>query len=416
MSKIHSQASYQSIGLKMFSYLNPLPKIAPIAQIVTCLFKDCFRKKANPRIQKDSKDSKASQNILTQVIVQGEISIKSSRKMHTNLIKSILEHQREAPSSQVTLIRLEQLYLTNLSCGCVNFSTSEAHAVSFRPTMEDAHFIKKINENLLLGVFDGHRGDTEGAPRGAFTGHVAKAAADLIQELFYATLIQANGDIRTAFFELFKTVQAQILSNHLSVANMGSTAVVSYVSHADSKIYTATIGDSEAKLYRKIDGMWKSIPLSNVRHWKSAKDRQRFTEISFSKEALKKELCPQELYAIQERFFNEKSSKEIYFFGGGQTKRGLNVSRAFGNNDLCFYFGKAGVIQKPKVTEINFQKGDRVIVACDGVWDYLSEQEVITIISTVASSQLSEAIKDYTLSKHKAHDCDNITVIGLEID
>src|SRR5581483_2581006 len=123
-------------------------------------------------------------------------------------------------------------------------------------------------------------------------------------------------------------------------------------------IYTATVGDSEAKIYRSMKGKLKSIPLSNVRDW------------SFKKEAIRAFLATQDP-KILETWIDSDKPKKLRFNPQKVLFGGINACRAFGDKQFAEVEGKAGLIVKPKITVQELKPGDRLFYACDGYWDFV---------------------------------------------
>lgn len=71
--------------------------------------------------------------------------------------------------------------------------------------------------------------------------------------------------------------------------------------------------------------------------------------------------------------------------GNGETS-GLAVSRALGDHCLKDF----GLISVPDVTQRNITSRDKfVILATDGVWDVISNQEAVQIVSSTADREKS---------------------------
>lgn len=277
-------------------------------------------------------------------------------KMRKNGEKAILEHQKigsvfasaaqAIPSKQV----LEQKETTSLK-----LKHTFADHIGPRPQMEDAHFFVEIEQGTLIGVFDGHGGK-----------EVAEYASQEFQKRFSSVLKAHNGDVFRAFEVLIHEI-------HLEVAqkpewkNIGSTAVISFIDKETHQIITATLADSEANIYRE----GKSIPLSTVRDWTSRKDGER----------LEKAMGLPQGY-VAKYVEAGKNPKGLRWWGCG-----VNISRAIGDVNSTGTIEKPGVIHKPKITINKLQKGDVLVLACDGLKDYVPEGEIAaTIVKSQAES------------------------------
>jgi len=92
---------------------------------------------------------------------------------------------------------------------------------------------------------------------------------------------------------------------------------------------------------------------------------------------------------------------------GGKVGASLAVTRAFGDSEL-----KAWVLADPLITETRLQPQDsHLIIACDGLWDVASDEDVIGVIGTQDSAQqISDKLLKHALG-HKTKD--NVSVIAL---
>lgn len=308
-------------------------------------------------------------------------AIESMRK---NSQKAINEHIRKSPSEPYatvhealpTIEKMNEVKLTQLQ-----FRYSVAEMQGRRSTMEDAHFYKETQQGVLTGVLDGHRGIV-----------IAQYVSDQIQNRFFDSLIKNHGNVRQTFEFLFNEIQQDIVHNsHWDP--VGSTAVICYIDKRTHLIYTATLGDSEANIYRTIDQQVKSISLSCVRDWSSTRDALRAAIANND---------PQ----IAEDWPKEKFPK---FLRHGN----LNVSRAFGDVDLAGTMEKPGVIHKPKITINQLNKGDTLILACDGLKDYASEKEIITFLGKQTTTDQVKDLANWVITKKFSSD--NVTIVAVNV-
>ena len=253
-----------------------------------------------------------------------------------------------------------------------------------RPRMEDAHFCISLPEGTLLGVFDGHGGD-----------RVAKYANTQFQEGFSDALSKANGNPHQAFEFLFDKVEKEI---HRRIEWMfeGSTAIVSFIDKKNT-IFTATLGDSVANIYRKINKHYLSVPLSVARDWSSHKEAKRAAE------SLR-------VPSIETCWFLSYNPKELRLHG-------LNVSRTLGDVSakLSSPPDSPGIICKPKITMHHLRPDDLLVLSCDGLKDYSKERAILQILSSLNEDQNpAEALGTLAKSAMTSHHGDNITIIALK--
>lgn len=304
-------------------------------------------------------------------------------KMERNLIKAIDEHRKTADGIMTFDEYQRSMHLGLIVEGRYNSSEDRGK----RPTMEDAHFISSVGENILLGLFDGHNG----VKAARFSNHH-------FLEQFPETLKKAEGSAHEAFRNLFPRVHQSFLSDGNNQG--GTTALLAYINYEQQTVCTATLGDSEAFLYRKIDGVFKALPLSCVRNWGSKADAAR---AAFAYDA------PQ----IASNWPRAAEPKAIrIYMQDGSEKASINISRAIGDAEFLFYKDRPLVIQKPKITEAIFQPGDYLIFACDGVWDFLKHEDIIRQIEDLKPEEsLAKRITLRALDSST----DNITVIAIKL-
>lgn len=317
-----------------------------------------------------------------------EITVK---KMWKNSNKAIEEHKKKDPSSAYASLTdalppLES-FLIQKNLHPLKFFYSASEAQGPREFMEDAHFFKELEEGAIIGVLDGHGG-----------GEVARYAKELFLEYFPLTLITVKGNIHQAFEILIDEIHKKIATKN-EWSQIGSTAVLCFINKYTHQIYTATLGDSEANIYRKNkQGCFQSIPLSCVRDWSSAKDAKR-AAIALERPYIA---------SLWPKTSNPKCLRypSPYF--------GINVSRSLGDVALTGSFEKPAVIHKPKITINQLQTGDILILGCDGLKDYVLENEIIDQLNQKKTSEnLAEQLVNYAINAK--YSLDNVTVLSLSI-
>eukprot|EP01118_Nematostelium_gracile_P009758 TRINITY_DN3295_c0_g1_i3.p1 TRINITY_DN3295_c0_g1~~TRINITY_DN3295_c0_g1_i3.p1 ORF type:complete len:184 (-),score=51.97 TRINITY_DN3295_c0_g1_i3:1-552(-) len=169
----------------------------------------------------------------------------------------------------------------------------------------------------------------------------------------------------------------------------GSTAV--FVVLKNNKLYLGNVGDSEAVLgKKKQDGDYDTILISKKHRPTEREEMMRIIEAGG-------------------------------YVDNGRVQGSLEVSRAFGDIDLKWPHccgTNDFVIARPFVNELDVEEGDVVILACDGLWDVMSYEEVIEFIVSCKNEDKSpdETVK---LLIQKALDegtTDNITAIVVYIE
>jgi serine/threonine protein phosphatase PrpC len=253
--------------------------------------------------------------------------------------------------------------------------------------MEDAHFDIPVVEGRLIGIFDGH----------GEKGRIAKQVSEYFQKHFEEELKKRPEDIRKVYIDLCKGVQEEIKD-----PTGGTCALVVYFHSVSNRFYTATLGDSEMRIYRKAGDEIFSIPVSLVRNWKSPKDEARFLEVM-------------DIQMLRDVWLRIEEPKYRRFPHLPGFPTGINTSRSLGDLRMR-HNGKTAVSIKPKVSMaqavLDDEVQDRIIFACDGLWDFMSDERVF--IDTILkphwdNPQLAEVIVDYAIQTCKS--TDNVTVM-----
>jgi serine/threonine protein phosphatase PrpC len=245
-----------------------------------------------------------------------------------------------------------------------------------RPEMEDASFHCQIPEGFLMGIFDGH-GDK---------GLIAKKAADIFKTSF-STMAQNYPD---DFKEIFKEISTL---THTSITDNtgGTTSLVCYFDPISHRLHISNLGDGKAKLFRKKDNTIQCFPISIHRDWVSPKDIARVRDIFDTK--------------TFDRWIKEPNPKKRRF---PCQLMGINTSRSMGDNSMHFN-GKSAISHTPRVTCIQCKEDDLLVMGCDGLWDFVTDQKLIdTCISPFWNNpNLAQIILNHALKT--SHD--NVTVI-----
>ena len=95
---------------------------------------------------------------------------------------------------------------------------------------------------------------------------------------------------------------------------------------------------------------------------------------------------------------------------------GLAMTRSFGDQTAAM----VGVIATPEITEMNFVAGDQfIVIASDGVWEFISNEEVAAIVmpfyQSNSAEKASEALVRESTKRWQQEDTsiDDITCIVI---
>ncbi|KAL5701059.1 hypothetical protein ACHQM5_026438 [Ranunculus cassubicifolius] len=254
---------------------------------------------------------------------------------------------------------------------------------------------------IFCGVFDGH------GPWGHFVSkQVRESMPSCLLRNWQETLaLAATSEMKVDHFEMWKSSYLktcasidQELEHHSDFDSFASgTTALSIVRQGDN-IVIANVGDSRAVLATTSDdGDLISVQLT----------------IDF------KPNLPQEAERIMQckgRVFCMRDEPGVHrvWLPDGETP-GLAMSRAFGDHCVKDY----GLISVPEVTERNLSSRDQFIVlATDGVWDVISNQEAVEIVSStperaMASKRLVECASRAWKRKRRGIALDDMSAVCL---
>lgn len=267
----------------------------------------------------------------------------------------------------------------------LSYSVGVAEDVNkiYRPTMEDVHtYVENFVERLDWGYF------------AIFDGHAGKQAAKWCGQNLHAIVEKKlmeheNEDVREVLNESFLEADENIVKN--VEGSSGCTAAVAILrwelpdnklpsdltdlSQHKRMLYTANVGDTRIVLFRNN----KAIRLT---YDHKASDKHEINRI-------------------------EKSGGLIM---KSRVNGMLAVTRSLGDQ-----FFKELVIGSPYTTSVELDKDtDKfLIIACDGLWDVISDQQACEMIKDIEdSTQAAKKLVKHALSKLTT---DNITVMVISL-
>ena len=239
------------------------------------------------------------------------------------------------------------------------------------------------NKTLLISVFDGH--GINGSEISNYL-HILLPHSILSHPDFPES-------ISSAFASSFGTCNTSLhqfcASNNLSSDYSGSTCTVLVLK--DSTLHMANIGDSHA-IYQTSSSEVLHLSANHKPSESSELDRIRTS--GGEVRGVPDEFCPR-----------------IFVKGGNLP--GISVSRSFGD---CVA-QTIGVTAEPFTTEKRVGDTDRYLVlASDGVWEFISDQEAMQIVSegSEPAARLAEAAWN-RWRENEADAVDDITAVVLDI-
>jgi len=302
---------------------------------------------------------------------------------------------------------LSEFYLNSVSVKSVGISSHQNP--KYRSTMEDEHvFIDAYggrSGDAFFAVYDGH-GGKEVATFLSKNLHVEfletfnqlnlKTQNSTKQELIFdeSELINLDSNEDNSNVEtMIKLWNEAIIQTHATIddiivketkikklpLNTGSTSAIAILHSTETTryLFAANLGDSRVVLSR--GGVAERLTYDH-----------KATDI-------------REVKRVQ------SSGGHIFF---GRVGGALAVSRAFGDCELK----SEGVIAVPYISTTELKKeDDLLIVACDGLWDVMTDQEAVDLIrenKEKTTQELSELLLGTALIKETA---DNLSIMVIKL-
>jgi pyruvate dehydrogenase phosphatase len=319
--------------------------------------------------------------------------------------RKILEMMTPAQATQ-RIRRNEESFWVGRGKGVVRYDVVQLPS---NDPIEDDHIEKIIeaphatvagtdsNDWMFWGVFDGHSGWTTSAKlRQTLISYVARELNTTYtssngQQPALPTPSSIDAAIKRGFLALDKSIVhdsvAQVMKNKskaqaaalLAPAISGSCALLSFYDSASKTLRVACTGDSRAVLGRRSTNnaaRWVAMPLSVDQTGGNEEEAARL---------------------------RAEHPNEPNVVRNGRVLGGLEPSRAFGDATYKWsketqdflrkeYFGRAnGNIQTPPyvtaepvvtTTKVQPEKGDFVVMATDGLWEMLTNEEVVGLVGS----------------------------------
>ena len=228
---------------------------------------------------------------------------------------------------------------------------------------QDNFFVyKNLNDEnnvLFIGVCDGH---------GVFGHDVSKYLINNLPNNLNKALKKTNKYIHHKE-TLYKTMKEVFIKTNNDLCKSpsvdtqfsGSTCVTIILTK--NKIISGNAGDSRAVMGRFKDGEWKSIDLSHDQKPNNPGERERILSHGGRIEAYKDENG------------NDFGPKRVWI--QDEDIPGLAMSRSFGDEVAA----SVGTISEPEIETFDLTNDDKfIIIASDGIWEFISSQECVNII------------------------------------
>jgi serine/threonine protein phosphatase PrpC len=204
----------------------------------------------------------------------------------------------------------------------------------------------------LFGVFDGH---------GEYGHHVSSFIVDNLPR-FISRQTDLDDAPHTALARAFVECNDALSESKVDSTFSGSTAIVAYI--ANGRIYMCNVGDSRAVLGQFKRKKFRTMPLSSD-HTPERED-----------ETARVKKCNGRIQAFKSADGQFMGPQRVWL--ADRDVPGLAMTRSFGDMVAT----SVGVVSTPEIWEKKISGSDRFLVlASDGVWEFISSEEVVKIVS-----------------------------------
>jgi len=251
--------------------------------------------------------------------------------------------------------------------GSTRYPIGYAESIGRRPTMEDQVVIMGMGPRLrenedYFAIFDGHGGS-----------FVAEECAKYLHKKLRNALYTIS-DIKEAIDFSFTKMDEEFTSER----TCGSTGLMAFITQ--STLYIANIGDSRAVLGLTGEKAMR-LSIDHKPGLQSEKDR----------------IC--------------RIGGMVQQISGAWRVNGvLAVSRAFGDYALKPYVSSTPYISETVLTSEHLF----LVLACDGLWDVLSDEQVVTIVSQQSTPHEAAELLRRTAFTRGSDDNISVVVIFLK--
>ena len=246
-------------------------------------------------------------------------------------------------------------------CNCVlEYSFREDQNIDSEIVMEDkSKSIENFNNDknqMVFEIFDGHGGD-----------EMSIYLQNNLAQIYKQNLLLNKGNIILSLKNAFHDADDE-MRNQLNIEGLGSTGTLVHIkweSENDLVVYSANVGDSRVSLISPEH----IIRLSYDHRTTDEKERKRILESG--------------LEIIDDRINGTLMLTRI--FGNYEYKS--NIENEEEENSIN---NNKGLICEPFISKINIDlniENQYLILASDGIWDILSEEEIQNIIKKYQDTQ-----------------------------
>ena len=272
-------------------------------------------------------------------------------------------------------------------CNCVlEYSFREDQNIDSEVVMEDkSKSIENFNNDknqMIFEIFDGHGGD-----------EISTYLQNNLAQIYKQNLLLNKGNIILSLKNAFRDADDE-MRNQLNIDGLGSTGTLVHIkweSENDLVVYSANVGDSRVSLISPEH----IIRLSYDHRTTDEKERKRILEAG--------------LEIIDERINGTLMLTRIF---GNYEYKNINENEE-DENDIE---NNKGLICEPFISKINIDlniENQFLILASDGIWDIITEEEIQQIIQKYQDTQQICSIAIKKCLRNEAWD--NMSIFAIKL-
>ena len=367
--------------------LDPEPEQDQEQQILTKSFNYAYN------LPKEIPEKKKPKNYIRRpFVIENKTNKNSNFKENTKFMKK--SYNKIIKTNQNQAIEYETIK-ENYSikhCNCVlEYSFREDQNIDSEILMEDkSKSIENFNNDknqMVFEIFDGHGGD-----------EMSVYLQNNLAQIYKQNLLLNKGNIILSLKNAFHDADDE-MRNQLNIEGLGSTGTLVHIkweSENDLVVYSANVGDSRVSLISPEH----IIRLSYDHRTSDEKERKRILESG--------------LEIIDDRINGTLMLTRI--FGNYEYKNNIENEEDEENSNSNNNNSNKGLICEPFISKINIDlniENQFLILASDGIWDTITEEEIQNIIQYHNDTQQICSIAIKNCLRNEAWD--NLSIFAIKL-
>ena len=335
---------------------------------------------------------KKNKKINESTYIKRPFVIEDKQNKNSKFIKK--SHNKKIKNVQNQAIEYETVKenYTIKHCNCVlEYSFREDQNIDSETIMEDkSKSIENFNNDknqMIFEIFDGHGGD-----------EISSYLQNNLAQIYKQNLLLNKGNIILSLKNAFRDADDE-MRNQLNIEGLGSTGTLVHIkweTENDLVVYSANVGDSRVSLISPEH----IIRLSYDHRTTDEKEKKRILESG--------------LEIIDDRINGTLMLTRI--FGNYEYKNNIkNENEEIEENEENNNYNK-GLICEPFISKINIDlsiENQYLILASDGIWDTITEEEIQHIIQYHTDTQQICSIAIKNCLRNEAWD--NMSIFAVKL-